>query len=233
MIQRPRFSSIHRRRGFTLIELTVVIGIILLLVGLVVAAGVGVVKQQSVSQTQNSLEILNSAYTEWKRLSGRDITFGIDGIPGGTARYDVQDPDVWSENTQLNVTREVLFILARSSQVQEILAQLSDDQIKQFDHDSNQLTPQYLDVLDSWDRPILFVPPGRAWVNGVDDPALRDTDGTVRHEAEQVLGAASNRSGFFVSAGPDQVFGNVFASADTAARTQAEDNIYSTEVEKP
>lgn len=230
MMHRRTHNS--RRRGFTLIELTVVIGIILLLVGLVVAAGVGVVKKQSVSQTQNALDILNSAYTEWKRLSGRDLTFGIDGQPVPNARYEIQDPDALTEPNMLTVTRQAMYLMGRTPQVQEILAQLSDDQIRSAPIVFNGQNVSTWDLFDSWDRPIYFVPPGRPWANG-DDPALRDTDGTIRHSFEQGLGVAPNRSGYFLSAGPDQTFGNAFASADTQARTQSEDNIYSAEVERP
>lgn len=229
----PRPTIRTRRRGFTLIELTVVIGIILLLVGLVVAAGVGVVKQQNVSRTQNALEVLNSAYTEWKRLSGRDITFGIDDVPVPGARYEIQDPDAWSEADQLRVTREVMCLIGRTPQVQEILAALSDEKIKQVQINyGGQPLPSW-DLFDDWDRPVYFVPPGRKWVNGVDNPALRDTDGTVRHAAEQILGVAPNQSGYFISAGPNTDFGDFFASADSPARANAEDNIYSVEVERP
>ena len=88
-----------RARGFTLLEMLVVIGIIALLASLVLAVSGSVIRASEERSTRNSLELLNAATEEYERTMDRRLTyqsaanlgFPIDPLPSATngLRYDV------------------------------------------------------------------------------------------------------------------------------------------------
>jgi prepilin-type N-terminal cleavage/methylation domain-containing protein len=87
-----------RRAGFSLLELLVVIGIIVLLASLVLAVSGSVIRASEERATRNTLEILNAATEEFERVLDRRISYqsgavtsGIaaDEAPSATAVYDV------------------------------------------------------------------------------------------------------------------------------------------------
>lgn len=88
-----------RARGFTLLEMLVVIGIIALLASLVLAVSGSVIRASEERSTKNSLELLNAATEEYERTLDRRLSyqstatlgFPIDPLPTAAngLRYDV------------------------------------------------------------------------------------------------------------------------------------------------
>lgn len=228
-----RHLRVRPRRAFTLIEVTVTIAIIMVLAGLIVAAGVGVLRRQAVSSTENALAVLEAAYTEWKNLSGRDLTFGVVNEPNTNARYDVLDPNTYSEAEALFITQQVMAVLGRNPQVRDLLIQLNDERIKAVTVTINGQPTESYNLFDAWDNPIFFVFPGRAFVPGFDAPPGPDEDRTVRTIWEQRFGIAQRGRGYFISAGPSGSFGDPTFAPGTSARREFEDNLYSNPVIKP
>jgi len=81
----------NHRRGFTLVEMTIVIGIIILLAGLTLAVSVSVVQGSEIRQTELTVRLLDAAIQEWQVLADRQISYGIDGEPplpqAGSTRF--------------------------------------------------------------------------------------------------------------------------------------------------
>jgi len=72
-------NELHRRRSyrsFTLIELLIVIGLILLLVAITVTVSIGVLRQSEVRETANVLTILDGALEEWLLQDQHGLTYG-------------------------------------------------------------------------------------------------------------------------------------------------------------
>ncbi len=85
------------RRAFTLLELLIVIGIIVILASLVLAVSSTVIRASEDRATRNTLEVLNAAVEEYERTAERRITYKS-GVGGGFAadaaaapgyRYDI------------------------------------------------------------------------------------------------------------------------------------------------
>ena len=85
------------RRAFTLLELLIVIGIIVILASLVLAVSSTVIRASEDRATRNTIEVLNAAVEEYERTAERRITYKS-GLGGGFAadpaavagyRYDV------------------------------------------------------------------------------------------------------------------------------------------------
>ena len=119
-------------------------------------------------------------------------------------------PDVFEGNAALAIQ-----ILCDQPGSRAILSQMSPDLLEKIkvqtvdsagDEQKEAVRP-----VDAWGNPILIVFPGRQRLDGEGGfSAIRfDEDGTVRTKAEQVLGPASNRHAYFVSAGPDGKFGSI------------------------
>src|SRR5687768_4208415 len=82
-------TSPNSHRGFTLIEMMVVIGIIVMLVGLTIAVGTSIHAKAEVSQTEHMLTTLDQALREWELTAERQISYGTNGDPpGSNAVYD-------------------------------------------------------------------------------------------------------------------------------------------------
>ena len=73
MTPRPRPHAL--RRAFTLLELVIVIGIILVLMGLVLGVGSVVIAQSEERQVRSSMQIIDSALLEFEQQAGRPMIF--------------------------------------------------------------------------------------------------------------------------------------------------------------
>ena len=70
-------------RGFTLLELLIVIGIIVIVASLVLAVSASVVRASEERSTRNTLEVLNMAAEEYERTIDRRITYRTAAVTGG------------------------------------------------------------------------------------------------------------------------------------------------------
>jgi prepilin-type N-terminal cleavage/methylation domain-containing protein len=80
-----------QRRGFTLIEVLVVIGIIVILVSIVIAVGAAVRSSSQRSQTMSMLRILDGLYAHYRDTTNNDMSFALNHAT--TSPYPV-DPYV-------------------------------------------------------------------------------------------------------------------------------------------
>ena len=239
------------RRGFTLVELVVSLGVILLLAGLTLSVGVAVLEQSERRSTANSLDLLDAAVREWELATGRKLSWWQP--PGG---IDRDAADVRFTTNEVLIITEILDVVARPTGIKEILARLDPDVVHTY---QAGVYPPWIDnpmqkldidnrfsgaitVLDAWGNPIYATHPGRLFTENDRQMASvyaikRDVDGTIRTVNEGNYGIAPNRQVVFVSAGPDGYFGFVgeflnraldlrFAAAIEARK----DNVYSTPV---
>lgn len=75
----------ERKKGFTLLELLIVIGIIVIVASLVLAVSASVVRASEERSTRNTLEVLNMAAEEYERTVDRRITYRTAAVTGGVA----------------------------------------------------------------------------------------------------------------------------------------------------
>ena len=243
------------RRGFTLLEIVVVISLILFLVGLTLTVGVTVIERSEITQTENTMRLLDMALQEWEIAADRKLSWG-DGptydLQGDPAGYGLSGPE------DVFIISELLDTVARPSQVKDIIAKIDPEFVHTYEpgppypswirpadeaaidatwgvvHGPQDLPPS-LAVLDAWATPIYPTHPGPLWKDSASF-LLPDDDGTMLIKNETEYGIAVNRQVFFVSAGPDGKFG---ADGDTefpdlsgdeldeAMRKARADNIYS------
>ncbi len=274
-------------RGFTLIEMLVAIGVIVVLAALTVSASVALVRKSEVDRTRNVLTQLDIAVKEWEMRADRKLTWGVDpdDPPQGNSPYEITDgtPHVFTAT-------DVLRVIGRVAEVKAMLGKIRPEFVYEYYHDplgSGSKPPPWLSaytdmddpdpwinpggenpldlyhsgaannelaIIDPWGEPIRAVHPGRIsnqLVHG-DDPALADDDGTImvgtptvgtstQGQNEAIYGIAESRQVFFVSAGPDGKWGNLYLEKTAAQMLslsddekrlfeQAADNIYSYEI---
>ena len=85
----------ERKKGFTLLELLIVIGIIVIVASLVLAVSSSVVRASEERATKNTLEVLNMAAEEYQRTVDRRISYRSAAVASGIA----QDPTVLAGST--------------------------------------------------------------------------------------------------------------------------------------
>ena len=218
-------------RGFSLVELTVVIGIVVLLAGLTISAGTAVVRNAEHRATETALVQLDAAVREWELLADRKLTWAE---PGEQAEVHAVTPEVL-------IITEILDVVTRNAASRDLIAHIDPDLVYRYEDDTapwlsspmemSEVNDRFigsLTVLDAWGTPVYATHPGRAWVP--DDGPDRDDDGTIRTRNEKDYGISPNRRIVFVSAGPDQRFGlpAEFYPLDMQAMREARlDNIYS------
>jgi type II secretory pathway pseudopilin PulG len=207
-------------RSFTLVEMVVVIGIIVVLAALTFAVGVAVVQNSEVRQTEATIRLLDAAVREWEARSDRKISAGP-AAPG--AVYDIEQADTETLQAASERITEALFaIISRNASVKEILAKVDPQFVKREtidDGSGGQI--ETFEFRDAWGNLIVAVLPGRPWVTA--DPYYRDDDGTIRTQIELTCGPTANRQICFVSAGPDGQYGDIENDVIEPAR----DNVYS------
>jgi len=260
--RRSRRWRRRRPAAFTLVEMIITIGVIVILTALTVSATVALSRRSEVTQTEQMLRLLDMAVQEWETKADRKITWGRDDQPYTGATYDMKH-----DTSHVFTATEVLRRIRTSDTVRSFLAQIQGEFL--YTYDSEGVIPPWLPatpdgddpdpngpaarasylagnwdgelaVLDAWGLPVRAVHPGRvADYNAFgDDPNDADPDGTIKlndpnaYGAELFYGAAVSRRIRFVSAGPDGKFGNLDAAQQTELREQADDNVYSYPVQE-
>jgi len=125
------FATKGVRRGFTLLEIVVVISLILFLVGLTLSVGVTVIERSEITQTENTMRLLDMALQEWEIAADRKLSWGDGPI------YDLQgDPDDGygpSGTDDIFIISELLDTVARPSQVKDIIANIDPEFVHRYE----------------------------------------------------------------------------------------------------
>ena len=120
------------RRAFTLLELVIVIGIILILMGLALAVTSSVLASNDRRTMENTFKMLDQALESWQGQMGREMTFGRRVVPGGgthppdftlAATGPSATYDIYEEN--FNTTYMICVVLEKLSASPEALEVLS------------------------------------------------------------------------------------------------------------
>lgn len=236
--RRPvRPASTDRRRAFTIVELLVVVGVIVLLVGITMTVGTAVAERAEISQTSRTIDLLDATVDAWQTDARRNVTWGRDGNPSG-ATYDMQ-----ADTDEIFVITELLDVLLRSDEAMAVFSRIDPRYIHRYEagvypewivtaaqrHELDERFDDSLTILDAWDTPIYALHPGREW-RDTDDEYRRDNDGTYRTDRELKYGIARNRRIAFVSAGPSGRFGSMTGDSYPdieGDQADLDDNIYS------
>lgn len=242
-----------RRRGFSLIELLVVIGIIALLAALSLTAGIGLLRERKNNVTESLLSTLDRALEEY-----------LTATNGNIPKYDVEDyenvpgPEVFADGSEPNdLTSALAFpdffndgqhprfpdasVFIRQAlgtgEVDNLIANMPDGFLvvtrgEEDAGDGDQsLAPSVIDAWanDSWDRPWPVAEQQLIYYVHPDNDL-----------AQALYGRCQNGRPYFMSAGPDGFYGNGWefdrdARGGGAASEEAyemalealEDNLYS------
>jgi len=209
-------SSLSRRRGFTLVELLVVIGVIAMLAELLVTAASAVARRSEIQQTRTVLNMLDLTMEEWHAVTGRSISIGTG--PG----YEMQMvPDQWG----IFVITELLDVVLRVESARNVFASLPPRFVHRysagehppwiaFSAELRHLVDTRYDggvtVVDAWNWPIYATHPGPVWQRHYHANVFhRDEDGTIETPFERRYGVCRGRKFCFVSAGPSGDFGSM------------------------
>ena len=233
-------------KRFSLVEMTVVIGLIVLLAGLTLSGSAAVLRHSEQRQTRTVLAQLDTAIAEWELQADRKLIWW----QYGDNPLHREASDIYSYTRPVLIISQILDIVVRSATVREMIAGIDAELVYHYEDDTapwldeqkerSQVNNFFLGgitVLDAWGTPIYATHPGRVWIEGDADrspPLDRDQDGTIQTYNEENYGIAPNRRIVFVSAGPDGLFGTPDEFPDlsgdvlTDARDEASmDNIYS------
>lgn len=236
------------RRGFSLLELMIVVAIIVILVGLTLAVITPILVKNEERTTRNILTQLDAAVEEWERSVDRRVTF--QNATADTGNWDIPfNPDLnaafsVAENTlaapfnsSLPDQRTVflLQIMGQQPNTRDLLAKIPS----QYFHNTKLVNPtpssgefsSIKGAFDAWGTPIVAIFPGRDYGANEQASVIKDLDGTIRCVCENGTtpttsgwGVCRNRRVLFVSAGPDQSFVDI---ASTTTVDERADNIYS------
>ena len=222
-------KSMHKkptlRKAFTLIEMLIVMSIIGLLAALTLGISSSVMRNSEIRQTENALKVLSMALQEWELEMGRTITFnGVDSdvydydidMSGGSIGYpgfgaQGVDNGVMSQEMKLrNVT--LVEVLSDGESSKDVLSKIETDLVIK-----DALGMMF--IIDPWGNPLGVVFPGKYFIDvfpSGNNMFAQDSSGdlTVRDDVEDGLGSCINQRPYFVSAGPDGLWGYRFQAGD-------------------
>lgn len=232
--RRQRIGS-AAMRAFTLLEVLIAVMVIMVLVSIGVALGPAISGQGSEQLTRTALSSAETVLTEYRALTGRwpDITttdtywFNHVGLELEEQLLPVRDEvefELYSgerfvaRTLQTKVSRDRNWIeLRKRSTINAVYENLDSEVFADSDDpDDDGYGYGFMDLRDGWGTKLVYVPAHQHqslyWQNNV----------TWRFPARQTP--------YFVSAGPDGRFGNVYADEDTPEYEASLDNIYSFDV---
>jgi type II secretory pathway pseudopilin PulG len=226
------------RRGLTLVEMLVVIGLVVFLTGLSFTVGTAALEHAQRRQTQRALQLLDLAVQEWELAADRSLRWW----DSHDDRSSWPRAEVHADTAEVLIITEMLGTLVRNDSARRIVRQIDPDQVHAYEpgvypvwiarpEERQQQDERFagdLTVLDAWGTPIYATHPGRLWrptdAQGP-HPRARDEDGTIRTYNEMRYGVAANRTVNFVSAGPDRQFGWHYLPEDTDGYRATADNM--------
>jgi len=241
------------RRGFTVIELLVVIVIIAILLALLTGAGVAVLSGQKLKQAENLLSSLDRALSDYMVENNdappRYILEGYENMPGTVYHPNgsANDPSNSDAFPTINGTAyprhpdAAVFVDQASGvgAVDAILGGLADDWLTATPQTDTSLNASKSSpsVLDPWSERGVWSNPWPVIADGVRPIYYVHPRNEL---AQRLYGRCKNGKPYFMSAGPDGLYGTTTQlsgdgtkSANAEAIAQAvgaiEDNVYSYE----
>ncbi|MSR17989.1 MAG: prepilin-type N-terminal cleavage/methylation domain-containing protein [Phycisphaerales bacterium] len=225
-------------RGFTLLELMIVVGIIIILATIGIGVSTTVLARSERQKMKDTFAILDAAVREWESSNGRPLSIG-----GPYSVTPQRAFDIWEINTAgAYMIVPLLDVLQKSQTSREMLARIPPDMIRVLP--PGNLTGQWpgpgmpapygpnpgavpiteaREIIDPWGLRIALCNPGRK-VDRIDPiGTFMDPDGSVRSGDEQVrgMGGACDAGRIrFVSNGPD---GQPATGGNPPAMTEAND----------
>lgn len=231
MVNMNRHGAI--RRGFTMIELLVVVLIISVLIALGLAVGARVVEGGKVSQTRDVLKTLDNVLNSYLQESGRSSVPASVLDPrideGATPPVMLQMPmaDAWDDENDRPINSVGLFLAEanRVAGVSNLLEGLDAKNYRLFAYTDaadleaapGESEPELMTILDAWGHPIRFVHPAFHGVRRsaedvvdilgpVSSPATGYYPAEIRRDparGDADGGLTTNGQPYFYSVGPD------------------------------
>ena len=240
-----------RRSGFTILELLIVIGIILILMAMFFGGAKVVTAQMRERDTKSTLDICKTMFENYRqatKLSRYPSTltgFGPTASPA-TTWYTGQEGAVGSVTPDAlgisngaampaspKILTDSIYVYATIEAIpqnQTIIANLPPN--KKINLNISATTTVAI-PLDGWGNPILFVPGGgltNIWI----DPSTNNTEVMTSTAVQPngytiAAGTTTSNQPFFVSAGPDGDLGNAhgWMTGNAVASSMTDDNLYS------
>ena len=172
-------------RGFTLIELTITIVVILILATIALSVGNRVLRKSEADETVAAMEIATTAMHEWSESMGRHPTYGTTESNWSYMLSGMDDPDAWRYDITIpgdlaGSTDTSTLLAAREQQLHESVEELGHQFWKKMQAvESTRAVMAKIDadilrseeeggvrfqcLEDSWGTPIMVVFPGRKW----------------------------------------------------------------------
>ena len=154
MLPRPILmaSRSHQpSRSFTLVEMLITIGIIVILAALTVSASVALMSKSEVDRTKTILTLLDIAMQEWEMTADRKLMWGVDPDPFD----DVHPFEISDGSPHVFTLSQVLSVIRRTDRVRDILSRIEPDLM--YTYDQSQPIPPWLPVNPDVDDPDPFL----------------------------------------------------------------------------
>ena len=226
------------RRGFTLVELLVAIGVIAVLASLVVAVGGGVLSRAERSQVDSMFQAIDQAIVALEETRGQPLVFNRRKSLTDTSQQDnarFSDIDELT-STGAYIMPRLLTLLAGNAGAWSALSSIPADFLRREEKTWPDGVKTTWNLRDPWGEQIVVIPPGRAATRGEIKKAREElkagkptstadplgfgidmADATVRtaDEGQYIKAACVGRKWLFISKGPDRNLGQAFGQGGT------------------